>query len=133
MSGIVSRLEGVTKRFGENVVLQDIDLTIRRGEFIALLGHSGCGKSTLLRIVGGLDREVEGGVETVANTAVAFQDPRLFPWCSVLDNVVMGLRSDDPRAQGQAMLEEVVYSPEGQLVTVDGTTGRVTAADKVGA
>ncbi|MGN0062755.1 MAG: ABC transporter ATP-binding protein, partial [Nocardioides sp.] len=107
MSEIVSDLKGVGRAFGDQTVLSGIDLTIRRGEFIALLGHSGCGKSTLLRIVGGIDREATGQVSTDPNTAVAFQDPRLFPWRSVLDNVTLGLRGPDPAGRGRALLEEV--------------------------
>lgn len=114
MSEVVTRLTGVTRRFDRHVVLDGIDLTVRRGEFIALLGHSGCGKSTLLRIVGGLDGDAEGVVETSADTAVAFQDPRLFPWRSVLDNVTMGLRGPDARSRGQALLDEVGLGDRGQ-------------------
>ncbi|WP_185995634.1 ABC transporter ATP-binding protein [Nocardioides campestrisoli] len=107
MSEIVSELSGVSRRFGAKTVLDGIDLTIRKGEFIALLGHSGCGKSTLLRIVGGLDDEAEGSVRTVPDTAVAFQEPRLFPWRSVLENVSLGLRLPDPEARAREVLEEV--------------------------
>lgn len=124
MSDVVSRLTAVTRRFGESpgragqgtsgkIVLDQIDLTVRRGEFIALLGHSGCGKSTLLRIVACLDREAEGELQTTANTSVAFQDPRLLPWRSVLDNVVLGLRTPDARHRGQSLLDEVGLGDRG--------------------
>ncbi|QCX28313.1 ABC transporter ATP-binding protein [Nocardioides jishulii] len=121
MSDVVSQLTAVSRRFGGRggdrtsgtVVIDGVDLTVRRGEFIALLGHSGCGKSTLLRIVGGLDREAEGDVDTTDNTAIAFQDPRLLPWRTVLDNVTLGLRVPDARAKGRAILAEVGLGDRG--------------------
>jgi sulfonate transport system ATP-binding protein len=101
----VASLRGVRRAFGAREVLRSIDLDIRAGEFVALLGHSGCGKSTLLRIVGGLDDGAEGEITTGSAPAVVFQDPRLFPWRTVLDNVTLGLRGSDERAR--AMIDEV--------------------------
>lgn len=76
-------------------VLENIDLEIPAGQFVAIVGRSGCGKSTLLRLVGRLDEASRGAVE-VANAApddirVMFQDPRLLPWRSVQSNVALGL------------------------------------------
>jgi sulfonate transport system ATP-binding protein len=101
----VASLRGVHRSFGAHEVLRSIDLDIRAGEFVALLGHSGCGKSTLLRIVGGLDDGAHGEITTGSAPAVVFQDPRLFPWRTVLDNVTLGLRGSDERAR--AMIDEV--------------------------
>jgi sulfonate transport system ATP-binding protein len=101
----VASLRGVRRAFSAREVLRSIDLDIRAGEFVALLGHSGCGKSTLLRIVGGLDDGAEGEITTGSAPAVVFQDPRLFPWRTVLDNVTLGLRGSDERAR--AMIDEV--------------------------
>lgn len=105
-STVVS-LQGVRRAFGDTEVLRGVDLDIRAGEFVALLGHSGSGKSTMLRILAGLDAGATGGIRTGSEPAVVFQDPRLLPWRSVLDNVVLGLRSKDAREQGRAMLAEV--------------------------
>jgi sulfonate transport system ATP-binding protein len=103
------RLRGVGRVFEGRRVLGDVDLTIRRGEFVVLVGKSGCGKSTLLKIVGGLDAEAEGEVDVVDNRAVVFQDPRLLPWKPVWKNVILGL--DGPaaalRARAGAALAEV--------------------------
>jgi ABC-type nitrate/sulfonate/bicarbonate transport system ATPase subunit len=80
-------------------VLEDIDLGVAAGEFVALLGPSGGGKSTLLRLVSGLDRPTSGAI--TADGAVVqgpdpsrilvFQDPTLFPWTTVWKNVATGL------------------------------------------
>jgi nitrate/nitrite transport system ATP-binding protein len=83
-----------TKR-GPFVALRDINLDVKRGEFVALIGHSGCGKSTLLNLVAGLttptaghllldDRELKG---PGPDRGVVFQNHSLLPWLSCLDNV----------------------------------------------
>ena len=81
-------------------VLQNIDLTVRAGEFVCLLGPSGCGKSTLLNIAGGFETPTSGSV-TIDGEEVKGPDPRrvlvfqeygIFPWASVWDNVALGLR-----------------------------------------
>lgn len=66
------RVAGLTRAFDGRPVIDDLDLTLRAGEFTALLGRSGCGKSTLLRVLAGLDREISGTV-LVPRRAVAFQ------------------------------------------------------------
>lgn len=103
------RVRGLTRRFGERVVLDSIDLDIGRGEFVAMLGRSGSGKSTFLRALAGLDHEVSGtGLLAVPDTlSVVFQDARLLPWKRLLDNVSYGLRGDKPRERALAALAEV--------------------------
>ena len=70
----------VVRRFGDRTVLDGLDLSIARGEFVVLLGPSGCGKSTLLRLLAGLDRPDGGEVEVPAERAIVFQADRLLPW-----------------------------------------------------
>jgi NitT/TauT family transport system ATP-binding protein len=102
---------GVTKRYqtrrGSTLALSDINLSVEREEFIALVGRSGCGKTTMLRILAGLVQPTEGEV-TVDGTSVwngarrddralsklglVFQDSNLFPWYSVIDNIALPLR-----------------------------------------
>lgn len=101
------RVNDLTRTFGERRVLDGVDLEIRRGEFVALLGRSGSGKSTLLRVLAGLDPGARGEVEVEGTVAVAFQEPRLVPWKRILANVALGLQAPDPRAAALAALEEV--------------------------
>jgi NitT/TauT family transport system ATP-binding protein len=98
-------------------VLQDIDLTIRRSEVIALLGPSGCGKSTILRIVAGLIRPTRGQVLCGGkplhglnpSVAIVFQGFALFPWMTVTENVATVLRAAGrPRAAIGPQVERVV-------------------------
>jgi sulfonate transport system ATP-binding protein len=98
---------GVARRFGSRTVLHSLDLRIRNGEFVALLGHSGSGKSTLLRALAGLDSGVEGSIRVPRRRSVVFQDARLLPWASVLANVTLGLRGRDASGRGRAALREV--------------------------
>lgn len=85
--------------FGENPVLENLNLTVSPGEFVCLLGPSGCGKSTMLRILGDLVR-AEGTVLVLGEPAsqvyerlsYVFQSPRLVSWRDALDNVVLGMQ-----------------------------------------
>ncbi|MEU8529844.1 ABC transporter ATP-binding protein [Streptomyces sp. NPDC048629] len=98
---------GLTRSFDGRPVIDRLDLTLRHGEFTALLGHSGCGKSTLLRILAGLDREISGTVLVPKRRAVAFQAPRLMPWKRVWRNVLLGLPGRPERDVAERALEEV--------------------------
>jgi len=99
----------LTRRFGERTVLDEIDLTIARGEFVALLGRSGSGKSTLLRAVAGLDVGVDGTGDlfVARNSSVVFQDSRLLPWSRVLPNVTLGLSGRNAADAGRTALTDV--------------------------
>jgi sulfonate transport system ATP-binding protein len=103
----IVKLRGVRRAYGENVVLDDLDLDLAAGEFVALLGRSGSGKTTLLRALAGLDRDVAGDIQTGGTPAVVFQEPRLLPWRDVLTNVALGLRDPNPRARAKRALAEV--------------------------
>ncbi|UOR01440.1 ABC transporter ATP-binding protein [Leucobacter allii] len=102
----VVEVRGLTKSFGEQRVLTELDLTVRSGEFVALLGRSGGGKSTLLRLLEGLDDEYEGEILVPAARSVVFQDPRLLPWRAVWKNVVLGLRA--PAAELRRIAERAL-------------------------
>ncbi|MFZ3468653.1 ABC transporter ATP-binding protein [Streptomyces sp. 4.24] len=98
---------GLTRAFDGRPVIDGLDLTLRAGEFTALLGRSGCGKSTLLRVLAGLDREIEGRVLVPERRAVAFQAPRLMPWKRVWRNVLLGLPGRPERKVAERALAEV--------------------------
>ena len=103
----VVRLKDVSRSFGDVPVLHEIDLEIKPGEFVGVLGRSGSGKTTLLRILAGLDEDATGDIRTGNTPAVVFQDPRLFPWRRALQNVTMGLRDEDPSGRARRALAEV--------------------------
>ncbi|OWJ69136.1 ABC transporter ATP-binding protein [Inquilinus limosus] len=109
LSGAAVQVRGLVRGFGARTILDGIDLDIRQGEFVALLGRSGSGKSTLLRALAGLDHEVtgEGRLSVPQRLSVVFQDARLLPWKRVLDNVLFGLGGPDPRGRAEAALAEV--------------------------
>ncbi|MCR4756197.1 MAG: ABC transporter ATP-binding protein [Butyrivibrio sp.] len=100
-------IKDVTKIFRRSdeqetlTALDNINLTIEPGEFVSIVGASGCGKSTLLRIIAGLEKPTIGEVtcdgEQVTGTSekrgLVFQNHALFPWLTVWDNVLFGLRS----------------------------------------
>lgn len=97
----IAAAHGVTRCFGDppRIILDKVDLEVRRGEVLALLGPSGCGKSTLLRLLIGL-LDVDGGLITCngeplhgprPRTALVFQDFALLPWLSVRANIAVGL------------------------------------------
>ncbi|UII34529.1 ABC transporter ATP-binding protein [Fulvivirga ulvae] len=99
---------------GEYVVLDDLQLSIRQGEFVSIIGHSGCGKSTLLTMMAGLN-EISGGQILVdddvvrdagPDRAVVFQSPSLLPWLTALQNVMIGVKQVFPGAS-QAEKEDI--------------------------
>lgn len=98
------------KHGGEVVALQNINIDIKRGEFISIIGSSGCGKSTLLRIIAGLETEYEGNISIndkpilspSRDKGVIFQDHRLLPWLTVAENIEFSLR------EGQLDKEDLI-------------------------
>ncbi|MGY4687437.1 ABC transporter ATP-binding protein [Petrotoga sp. DB-2] len=86
--GNVLKVDSLTKRFGDLLVIDGWSLDMQEGEKIVLLGPSGCGKTTFFRIVSGLERQSEGAVETfVDKIGYVFQEPRLLPWRTIYDNL----------------------------------------------
>jgi len=98
---------GLTRRFGNTLALDHVDLAIESGEFVALLGRSGSGKSTLLRTLAGLDAPTAGSVQVPNERMVVFQEPRLLPWKTAAQNVALGLKGSDAKEQARAALVEV--------------------------
>ena len=88
---LAGELRHVNKWYGDHHVLRDVSLRIDRGEIVALIGRSGSGKSTVLRVLAGLSTDHTGNRAVSGAPALAFQEPRLFPWRDVRTNVVYGL------------------------------------------
>ncbi len=97
------RLCGVSKKFGQNVVLHEIDLEVADREFLVLVGPSGCGKSTLLRLIAGLEEVSDGSIylgdrqinhlpPKARDIAMVFQSYALYPHMTVYNNIAFGLR-----------------------------------------
>jgi spermidine/putrescine transport system ATP-binding protein len=121
-------LQGVTKRFGSFVAVDDLDLTVPEGAFFALLGPSGCGKTTTLRMVAGLEIPTAGTIhisgQDISNLKpyrrpvnTVFQSYALFPHLTIFENVAFGLRRQgkpDVKAQVQDMLELVELTSMAQ-------------------
>jgi len=114
------KFSGVTKKFGDFVAIDDIDLNIYSKEFFALLGPSGCGKTTLMRMLAGfetatagtitIDGQDMGGIPANKRAVnMMFQSYALFPHLTVADNLAFGLhRSDMPKSEIQGRVDEML-------------------------
>jgi len=116
------RIENVGQTFktkrGPFVALRDINLTVARGECIALIGHSGCGKSTLLNLIAGLTRPTTGGLilaeREIAgpgpDRAVVFQNHSLLPWLTCFDNVYLAVERVFGKSETKAQLRDRTHA-----------------------
>nr|WP_249937042.1 putative 2-aminoethylphosphonate ABC transporter ATP-binding protein [Roseateles sp. DAIF2] len=125
-------LQDLHKRFGAFQALQDIQLSIQRGEFVCFLGPSGCGKTTLLRIIAGLEvqsggrliqdgRDISSAPPAGRDYGIVFQSYALFPNLTIADNVAYGLKGQT-RAWRRARVEELL-----DLVGLSGTGAKYPA------
>ncbi len=118
------RLVNVTKRYGEIVAVDQVNLTIENGEFITLLGPSGCGKTTTLRMIAGLVEPSEGEIYfddelmnavpvNRRNVGFVFQSHALFPHMTVQENLAFGLKARGfPRQEIKKRVQEVLHLVE---------------------
>jgi sulfonate transport system ATP-binding protein len=108
------------KQFGDRLILRQVQLQLRVGEVVTMVGASGCGKSTLLRIIAGLERDHDGEVRLegrvldglTRDIGFIFQEPRLFPWLDVAHNVAFDegqgvARGSPAAARVTELLQEV--------------------------
>jgi len=116
----ILEISNLQKSFGNHKVLQNINLKVQKGEFIAIVGKSGCGKSTLLRLLAGLETASDGEIYTDGErlegrnqlAKIMFQDGRLLPWKRVVQNVGLGLKTDW-RQRAEKVLEQVGLADRG--------------------
>ena len=125
---IVLRIEGLKKSYGDNLVIDGLDLEVRAGEVIVVIGPSGCGKSTLLRCINALEdiqggrillegQEVDGKSKNIAQIrqklGMVFQSYDLFPHKTIIDNVTLSpikvqkRPKDEAVAEAEALLDRV--------------------------
>jgi len=123
MDDYIVELSNVNKKYGNNHVVKDVNIKVKRGEFLTLLGSSGCGKTTTLRMIAGFEEPTNGSIlvegEPVEekepyerNVNTVFQSYALFPHMTVYDNIAYGLKikkiaKDEIKKQVEAMLELV--------------------------
>ncbi|MEG1911534.1 MAG: ABC transporter ATP-binding protein, partial [Cloacibacillus sp.] len=113
-------ISNVKKIFDKNIIINDLSLAVRPGEFFTLLGPSGCGKTTLLRMIIGFN-SIEGGEIKIddkvindvptnkRNMGMVFQNYAVFPHMSVRDNVAYGLKTrGTPAQQKKEMVDEIL-------------------------
>ena len=114
------RLDGISKRFGNNTVVRGVELSFKKGEFVTLLGPSGCGKTTLLRMIAGFERPTQGAIfvedKDITNIppnqrkiGMVFQSYALFPNMRVSENIGFGLKiAGLPREQVRERVKEML-------------------------
>ena len=101
-------LSRVCLSFGSVEVLRDIFLRIHSGEFVAIVGPSGCGKSTLLNVISGEIAPLSGSVTSDGHIRMVYQQDGLFPWQTVSENILLGLRSVANEGQRFRQLAELL-------------------------
>ena len=102
---------------GPLTVVEDFNLTLKKGEFVSLIGHSGCGKSTVLTMTAGLNAISKGAIKLDGyhiegadpERAVVFQSPNLFPWLTAKENVAIGVDKVYPKSTRAERQEVVEY------------------------
>ena len=129
----------VTKRFGALTAVDDVTLSVRKGEFFSLLGPSGCGKTTLLRMLGGFERPDSGRIylegqditdlpPNQRRVHTVFQNYALFPTMTVWDNIAFSLKlAKRPKAEIEERVDEIL----GMIQLADQEIGRASCRERV--
>jgi NitT/TauT family transport system ATP-binding protein len=104
-------LQHIVKKFAVDgpIIIDDLSMDVRPGEFVSLVGASGCGKSTLLNIISGLEKQTSGTVETSGPPSFMFQEAALMPWLTAGKNVELALTfAGVPRSERRDRAEELL-------------------------
>lgn len=123
-TGVQIQLKNLSKYYGDVCVLNNLNLEVKPGEFLAIVGRSGCGKSTLLKLIAELEQVTSGEIlliddhaaqpVTTKEVRVMFQDARLLPWRSVQQNVQLGL-TKNLYAKADSLLDAVGLIQKAKL------------------
>lgn len=123
-TGVQIQLKNLSKYYGDVCVLNNLNLEVKPGEFLAIVGRSGCGKSTLLKLIAELEQVTSGDIVLIDNhtaqhvttkdVRVMFQDARLLPWRSVQQNVQLGL-TKNLYAKADSLLDAVGLTQKAKL------------------
>jgi len=117
MSAPILKIEHLSKQYaaGGPTIIDDLNLSLQPGEFVALVGASGCGKSTLLNILTGLETKTSGNIDLGAEAALMFQEHALLPWLTAGKNIELALKLVNyPKAERKARAQrllELVHLP----------------------
>ncbi|MCT4596109.1 MAG: ABC transporter ATP-binding protein [Anaeromicrobium sp.] len=114
------KIENVSKYYGDDLVLENVSMSIKKGSFVSILGPSGCGKTTLLKIISGIEKVYKGKIYLKnneitnmpiykRNVALVFQNYALFPHLSVKENILYGLKNKkNTKEEKENLLEEII-------------------------
>lgn len=119
-------LKSINKAFDKKIIFKDFSYEFKDKGIYLLLGESGRGKTTLLRLIAGLDRDYSGEIIGGGKVSFAFQEHRLFPQLSALDNLIFAIsdRKDEAVAQNcKNMLSKLGFSEDDMKLTPDSLSG----------
>lgn len=107
-------IKNLCKRYGENIIYQDFNLSFKENKITCLVGPSGCGKTTLFRILAGLETYESGKIigEVQKDIAYIFQEDRLIPWLSVYENIRFVLKSQIHEEECRQIIKKVLKHME---------------------
>lgn len=100
-------IESLTKRFGDKTVIADLTCSLPDKGIVKVIGDSGAGKTTLMRMISGLDTDYSGSISGVGVVSYLFQEHRLFPWLSAVDNVTVAAFTT-PDAENKTAAEKML-------------------------
>lgn len=108
-------IKNLSLRYDGEAVIENFSLTLEKGEKIVLMGPSGCGKSSLLSAIAGLIAPEKGSIKTDGRISFVFQEPRLLPWLSALENInAVLLDSSASLAEAEKWLSAVGLGADGE-------------------
>lgn len=102
------QLSHVSRSFDSLEVLRDLSIEVSQGEFVAIVGPSGCGKTTLMNLLSGFDRPTSGTVVRKGESRMVHQQDGLFPWQTVSENIALGLRQVQSKAERNQQVGELL-------------------------